>query len=356
MNNRDYVIAPEWINRSKPNLLLTSAGRRSYLIKFFKDAMNAQGEVHALNSDCYSAALEVADKGTISPLIYSDKYIPFLLDYCKQNGIGAIIPLFDVDIPVLAKNKEKFLQIGCFPLVPNKEQADLCNDKLKTSSYLKENDLPALKTYSSLEKCLKAVNAGEIVFPIVVKPRWGMGSVGVFVANNEDELRSLFKIVINNIKDSYLKYETDFDEAVIFQEFAKGQEFGLDIINDLEGNFKSVVVKKKIKMRAGETDCAEVIEVNADFLHLAVKLSNLVRHPGNMDVDVILYRDRLYVLEMNPRFGGGYLFSHVCGVDLPKAIYLWLQNKAVEQRLLLPSKYGVFQKDIGIIELKTCIK
>lgn len=67
------------------NILLTSAGRRSYIINYFKYALSGKGLVHAGNS-FNSPALQVADKAVITPLIYDPSYIDFLIDYCKING------------------------------------------------------------------------------------------------------------------------------------------------------------------------------------------------------------------------------------------------------------------------------
>lgn len=60
------------------NILFTSAGRRSYLIQFFKEALDGTGLVHAANSEVLSPAFGVADKSVVSPLIYDVTYIPFL--------------------------------------------------------------------------------------------------------------------------------------------------------------------------------------------------------------------------------------------------------------------------------------
>lgn len=45
-------------------------------------------------------------------MIYDENYIPFLLKYCRENNITALISLFDIDIPVLSKNKKLFAEIG----------------------------------------------------------------------------------------------------------------------------------------------------------------------------------------------------------------------------------------------------
>lgn len=107
-----------WLNEERNNILITSVGRRSYMVQYFKEALGNSGEVHVSNSSTITPAFRLADKAVKSPLIYDKDYIPFLLNYCKENQIGALLPLFDIDIPVLASAKNLFLEIGCFQLFP----------------------------------------------------------------------------------------------------------------------------------------------------------------------------------------------------------------------------------------------
>ena len=146
---------------------------------------------------------------------------------------------------------------------------------------------------------------------------------------------------LNKIRSTYLKYESDLDieHSVLIQEKVNGQEYGLDIINDLSGNYINTIVKKKYAMRAGETDCAVTIN-DIEMKELGNNLSKFLKHNANLDVDIFKTEDKLYVLEMNARFGGGYPFSHAAGVNLPKAIINWLTNKVVD--------YSNFQENIGI--------
>lgn len=336
------------------NLLFTSVGRRSYLVEYFKEVLGEKGEVHVMNSSDVSPAFLVADKAVVSPLIYDDKYIPFLLEYCMENEIHAIISLFDIDLPILSLNKKKFEEIGTKVIVADHDKIEKCNDKWNTYLFLKENGISVPKTYIDLEAVKADIQNGVLHYPLIVKPRWGMGSISILEAENEEELEVFYKKVKRNIMKTYLKYESQEDDSfcVVIQEKIEGQEYGLDVINDLEGNYVTTVVKKKYAMRSGETDCAITVQ-DERAGEIGEKLSNLMAHPANLDVDIFVTDENYYVLEMNARFGGGYPFSHMAGVNLPKAIIKWLKGEPVESHLILSPEIGVMsQKDIKIVRLK----
>ena len=276
----------------------------------------------------------------------------FLLEYCKENRIGALISLFDIDLPVLSANKEKFRQIGTRIIVSDPSVMSICNDKWNTYKFLLENGFNAPKTYISLLDAKRAVKVSIVKFPLFIKPRWGMGSIEVYEAETMEELEVLYEKAIRNIKRSYLKYESaeDFESSVLLQEKLSGQEHGLDIINDLNGNYQTTIVKLKYAMRSGETDCAVTVD-NPFLKELGRTLGEKLKHIGNLDCDVFVDGDKLTVLEFNARFGGGYPFSHLAGVNLPFAIIEWLRGNVIDDAVL-KEKIGVFgQKDIEIVQL-----
>ncbi len=332
------------------NVLLTSVGRRAYMVKYFKDVLGENGQVHVCNSDDKTVAFHYADKSVISPLIYDGNYIPFLLDYCNDNKIDILISIFDIDLMVLARNKDKFADIGTKVIVSEPELIEVCNDKWKTYQFLKSNGFNVPKTYLSLQQVLLAIDSGEISYPIVVKPRFGCGSIALSIAEDEMALLYFFRRNTRTISRSYLKYESaavSDDEQIIYQECLKGQEYGADIINDLDAKLKSVIVKKKIAMRAGETDIAELVEepvIEAE----CERLGRLTGHIANMDCDVFLVDGKPYILEMNARFGGGYPFSHIGGCNLPKAIVSWCKGESVSDELLKSGKGLIAYKELII--------
>lgn len=328
------------------NILLSSVGRRTYMVNYFKEALEGKGLVHAANSEgTYS--LSLADKSVITPLIYNTQYIDFLLNYCVENEIEAIIPLFDIDLPVLAKNRYKFSKNGINVIVSSFDFIEICNDKWKTYKFLERNGFNVPATFLSVKDALIAIENRTIKFPLITKPRWGMGSIGVFQADDINELQILYQKVKKSISESYLKFESAMvkDGEVVIQEKIDGQEYGMDIFNDLEGNFMACVPQKKLERRAGETYIAEVVD-DFDLIDLGKKLSNKTNHIGNLDLDLFRANDKLYVLEMNGRFGGQYPFSYLSGVNLHKILVNILLHEKVDKELLLLKRGAVGIKDL----------
>ncbi len=322
------------------NILLTSAGRRAYMVKYFQEALHGDGEVHVCNSDDMSVAFQYADRSVVAPLIYDKNYIPFLLDYCEKNQIRMVVSLFDLDLLVLARNKDKFSAIGTTVIVSSPEFIEICNDKWKTYAFLTANGFKTPRTYLKRADAERALSAGEIRYPVIIKPRFGCGSIAVSAAHDDREFESYDYLVKNKIEDSYLKYISAVSEdKLIYQEMLDGQEYGVDIINDLNGGFQNAIVKKKLAMRCGETDIAETVRHDRIY-SVAEKLAAVSKHIGNMDCDLVVCGQEVYILELNARFGGGYPFSHIAGCNLPEALVKWCQNADVD-RALLTAEIGV---------------
>jgi carbamoyl-phosphate synthase large subunit len=325
------------------NLLITCAGRRNYLVDYFKEALlPLGGKVHVFNTDQDSAAFWQADVRILSPFATDPAYPAFLENYCTSHDIRAVLSCMDVDLGILAGAKEKFARLGITIIVADPWVIEMAQDKWRTHQFLASHQLPVTSLFLELDLALEAIKKGEVRYPLFVKPRWGMGSIALFKAENERDLIFYFEKATQLITGSHSRYGMARQESdvVLIQTSCPGKEFGLDIINDLDGNHHVTVVKQKLGMRSGETDKAVTVK-HEPLEKLGAEIASLTRHPANMDVDVFWDGEKAYVLEFNPRFGGGYPFSHAAGIHLPKAIVAWLQNEPVNPKALLTPKYGV---------------
>lgn len=320
------------------NILFTCAGRRTYLLKYFKEQLGEDGKIVATDMQLSAPALTAADIRIQVPAVYADDYIDRTIDICKQNKIDAIICLNDLELPILSENFERFEAIGAKPIVSPKEVIDICFDKYRTAQYVKSIGLNTPKTYANYNQAVEALKSGELKFPLVLKPRWGSGSIGIEFVNDFEELEETYNSLVKKVKKTILATASQGDEYILIQEKINGQEYGLDVMNDLNGKHRAVSVKKKLAMRAGETDKAQTVD-NAQIRAIGRCLGENLHHIGNLDVDVFERDGKYYVLELNPRFGGGFPFSYEAGVNFPKAIIEWLKGNEIDEAMLQP-RYG----------------
>lgn len=317
------------------NILLTSVGRRTYLVDYFKKALEGKGKVFASNS-VLTYTMQKADGLVVTPNIYDNDYISFLIDFCKSQKISAIIPLFDIDLPILAKNKELFSINNIFVVVSDTNVTSICNDKWQTYLFLKQLGLKQPKTFISIAETQRALSQGLIKYPLFIKPRWGMGSIGIYKIEVEEELLVFYNRLQREIFNTYLKYESliDPNSCIIVQESLSGQEYGIEVLNDLCKNYVSTFSKRKIAMRSGETDIAESISCGM-FENISHIISKELGHIGILDIDCFVDENNdICILEMNSRFGGQYPFSHNAGVNVPKQIIEWLNGNPTNPRLV----------------------
>jgi len=310
------------------NILFTCAGRRNYLLNYFR-AENVFGNIIAADLSVSAPAMAAADIALTVPRVEDSKYIAALIEIIRDYEIQLLISLNDLELPILSKSKDKLNELGCRVLVSDEHVIDTCFDKLKTNDFAKNLGISVPTTYSSIDSVKAHLSKGILDFPLVIKPRWGSSSIGIEFPEDEYELELAYNLLNRKLDRTILKdvSTTDREKAIIIQEKVNGTEFGLDIINDLNGEHQAVIVKKKIAMRAGETDKAMTID-RKDLQQLGRQIGENLKHIVNLDCDFFEDdNDKLYLLEMNPRFGGGYPFSHEAGVNLPKAIFHWLNGE-----------------------------
>jgi len=309
------------------NILLSCVGRRKYLIDYFKQEVGPGNKIVGVDMSRTAPALASCDSWELVPSIYEEGYLDRILDICLRNSIDALISLNDLELPILGRGRHLFRDAGVELVVSSDSVIDICSDKYKTYLFCEDNLIPAPVSFVSLDRALAAISTGSVRYPLVVKPRWGSASFGLHIVNDEKELVRAYGSCHASLENSYLSRFAESVDDVIIQEFISGKEYGLDIFNDVLGRYKGVVCKEKLAMRAGETDKAMTVD-SGRFESLATAIGRKLGHVGNMDCDFLERDGRLYLLELNPRFGGGYPFSHEAGANLVRALLLSLAGRS----------------------------
>lgn len=314
------------------NILLTSAGKRNYLVQFFRTALDGNGRVFAADAAEDAPAFEDADVRCVLPPFSDNSYLPTLIDLCRQHRIGLVIPLNDVELEIIAEAAPRLRsEAGTRAVVSSTRVLQICFDKVATARFLSEIGLRTVPTWDSVSGARYALRNRELQFPAVVKPRWGSGSIGLVIAHNDEEMEFAVRWSERAIRASVLagKAALDPEHAMLVQQMIRGPEYGFDVVNDLDGNYVATLSRRKLAMRAGETDKA-VTTVDAELEQIGRRIGSALRHVGVLDCDALHGPDGWVVLEMNPRFGGGYPFNHAAGANVPAALVAWAEGRKAD--------------------------
>ena len=287
------------------NILICSAGRRAKLVEYFKEELHkVNGKVIAVDCDPTASALYHADFYEVVPRIDDPNYIHSLIELCKIYQVKGILSLIDPELTVLAHHKEEFEKHSVQVIVSDKRVVDICFDKYQTYTFLKENGLPCVPTYQDLGRAVEALEANELAFPLIVKPRTGSASIGINKVTTVQEL---------------MMYQ-DKAEEIVVQPFIAGEEFGIDCYVDLiNHNATNIFMKRKISMRSGETD-KSISFKDPVLRELIETFVESLKPKGPIDIDCFKTETGYMISEINPRFGGGYLHAHVSGQNFVENI------------------------------------
>ena len=288
------------------NILILSAGTRNKVVQAFKKAIGDEGKIIATDCSNLGPAVYDADKFYLVPRITAPGYIDRILEICKEEEISGVFSLIDPELSLLSKNADRFKEIGTTPVVSPYDLVETCFDKYEFFKLMLEYDIPTGRCFIDKDEFFKAKEKGEISYPVFCKPVRGSASININKVNSDAEVSLL----------------TDLYDDIMIQEYMSGQEYGADVYIDmLTGKCTDIFVKKKIKMRAGETD-KSVSYKNERLFNMIRNFVEKAGFRGMIDIDIFHDEktDTFYFSEVNPRFGGGYPHAYACGVDMPTCL------------------------------------
>lgn len=295
-------------------VLILSPGRQVHIIEQFEKYC----EVSLGDYDLSVLALYHGRNHIQMPRYSSIEYKETLLSFIVQNGIEFVLSMSDIENVLLGKYESDMVKAGCCLIGVSYDVAFKCLDKYGFYLWLKDNNIDTPLSFVDVYELKQAIADNRIQLPILKKSRYGMASKGLEFIQIVDMLADEQK----DLKASDLSYlgPVDSDNLTIYQECLQGEEYGVDIVNNLSGDFVTCCAKKKLAMRNGETDEAVIIK-DDKITELAKQVSLLMHHRGNIDCDLIKTGNRYYIIDINPRFGGGYIFSTMAGLNVPQLLF-----------------------------------
>ena len=286
------------------NILILSAGTRNKVVQYFRKELGTGGRVIATDCSNLAPAVYDADVFRLVPRIDAPGYMDVIFDICRKESVDAVLSLIDPELSLIAQHKDRLKEMGVTPIISEYDLVETCFNKYDMAGLFEEKGLKTAKCYMSVEDFKTARDAGEISYPVFVKPVCGSASLHINKVSSDEELTGLFSM---------------YDDLMI-QEYMAGQEYGADVYLDMiSGKCTSVFIKKKIKMRAGETDKSVSVHIPELFDKIA-SFTEAAGFRGIIDIDIFEKDGDYYFSEINPRFGGGYPHAYACGVNVPEYI------------------------------------
>ncbi|WP_033126243.1 ATP-grasp domain-containing protein [Eubacterium sp. ER2] len=296
------------------NILILSAGTRNKIVQYFVKTLNGTGKVIATDMSNLAPAIYEADKYYIVPKMTAPEYLDVVLDICKKEEITGVLSLIDPELSLLAENREKFEAIGTTVIGSSYALCEMSLDKFQMYRWLETHRYRCAKSYMDKEAFFADVDAGVITYPVFVKPARGSASISISKVYDRETVELLFA----------------HEDGLMIQEFLDGQEIGADVYIDMVSHeVVSIFTKKKLKMRAGETDKAVSFKDEKLFA-LIERFVKDAGYNGQIDIDIFDVNDEYYISEVNPRFGGGYPHAFESGADHMKLIINNLDGKVNE--------------------------
>ena len=286
------------------NIVVLSCGTRNKVIQYFKKALTSTdgsrtGRVIATDMSVVAPAIYEADKYYIVPRMTADGYIDVIFDICRKEKISAVLSLIDPELSLLAKHADQFTALGVQVIGSNYELCEMSLDKMKMYRWLTAHGYQTARSYTDKNVFYADIEKGIMQYPVFVKPVRGSASIAISKVEDRETLELLFA----------------HDENLMIQEYLKGQEIGADVYIDMiSGEVVSIFTKKKLVMRAGETDKAVSFRDDRLFA-LIERFVKEAGYRGQIDIDIFEIDGEYFISEVNPRFGGGYPHAYACGCD-----------------------------------------
>jgi carbamoyl-phosphate synthase large subunit len=288
--------------RGDLGVLLTGVGKRYDIVSAFAQ----HATVVAADPNPLAPAQYAAHHRRAVPRIDDPAYVPALAALCGEFNVGAVVPLTDLDLEVLAHAR----LAGALPaFVPDPEIARATFDKYEAHLLLSSLGLPSPPT----------VLPGEPVesFPAMVKPRQGSGARSIHRA---DDARAV---------EFFIDY---IGEPAMVQKLMQGPEFSIDTLSDLQGRCLNAIPRTMIESRGGESIKGTVI-ADPELIELGRRVVEALGVRGPCTVQA--FRDKdigLGITDVNTRFGGAFpapMYAALPGRTYPELIVRMARGEAV---------------------------
>lgn len=284
------------------NILITSAGKRVALTKYFKETLNRffpEAKVFVTDMNPDMAPVSYVSDGAIQvPRVTAPEYPEILLKICEENEIGMIVATIDTELLLLSGLKDRFKEKGINVMVSDRTFVSLCRDKRNTGVFFEQHSV----------RVPKEIDKYNPTFPMFAKPYDGSLSTNIHYIKTSEELTAE---ILNDPKLMFMEY---IDKKVY-------KEYTVDMYYGKDNKVKCIVPRERIEIRAGEINKGRTAK-NEILTFLKEKLGYIKGCVGCICIQLFFHPETkdMVGIEINPRFGGGYPLTYKCGGNFPELL------------------------------------
>jgi carbamoyl-phosphate synthase large subunit len=287
--------------------MLTSVGQRVDIARAFR----AEGAtVLGVDADPLAPALYHCNVHEIVPRIVDPAYVPTLVRLRKEHDVRLVVPLNDLDFPVLARERERLAP--ALVLLPDAEASARMSDKLEAHRFFVANGIPSPRSWAPEEV------PDDARYPVLVKAREGFGSRNIFRASDREQL------------GFFLAY-TDVPSFV--QEQCQGEEFSIDVFCDMDARCLNAIPRTMLLSKGGESIKGASFQ-DRELIEHGARVAEIVGVKGPANVQCFREPDgSLPITDVNTRFGGGFPVPLAAGGRYPELALALARGERPEPRL-----------------------
>lgn len=287
--------------------MLTSVGQRVDIARAFRAA---GATTLGVDADPLAPALYHCDLHELVPRIADPAYVPGLAALREEHDVRLVVPLNDLDFPVLAR--ERGALAPALVLLPDAEVSARMSDKLEAHRFFVERGIPSPRSWAPEEL------PDDLRYPVLVKAREGFGSRNIHRAADADEL------------EFFLRYA---DVPSFVQEVCSGEEFSIDVFCDMEARCLNAIPRTMILSKGGESIKGASIQ-DSELIEHGARVAETVGIKGPANVQCFREADgSLPITDVNTRFGGGFPVPLAAGGRYPELALALARGERPEPRL-----------------------
>jgi carbamoyl-phosphate synthase large subunit len=282
----------------KLRILITGAGGPAAIAAMKSLRADPAVELLAADMDPWASGLYLVppDCRTLVPAGADPDFADTLLTRCGTLDVDVVLPTVDAELRPLAHSRDKFTAAGIALLLAEAHALDIILDKLALATHC-----AGVVRIPRTELFGPALDPASWTYPVVVKPRTGSGSRGIYIIGSAAELDAMER-----------------SPGLIVQDFLPGEEYSVDVLADTNGHVIASVPRIRARVDSGVSVGSRTVhDPEVEYFGRTVARATGITYVANVQCK----RDRdgsPALLEVNPRIPGTLGLTIASGVDMPR--------------------------------------